>query len=122
MSSEAVRPRVPAPRAERPAPLMICMRDAAARMGGRTLWSGVELDVHAGEFVAVLGPNGAGKSTLVKMVLGMLVPAAGDIRVLGEAPGRTGDRVGYLPQRRSKRVCRCVWLPRTTVRQSRRSS
>ncbi|MFJ1535434.1 metal ABC transporter ATP-binding protein [Streptomyces mirabilis] len=76
------------------------MRDVAARVGGRPLWSGVELDVHAGEFVAVLGPNGAGKSTLVKMLLGMLPAAAGEIRVLGGAPGRTGDRVGYLPQRR----------------------
>ncbi|MEV6507800.1 ATP-binding cassette domain-containing protein [Streptomyces sp. NPDC051642] len=77
------------------------LRGAGVRVGGRTLWSGVELDVGAGEFVAVLGPNGVGKSTLVKMLLGILPPAAGEVRVLGEAPGRTGHRVGYLPQRRS---------------------
>jgi zinc/manganese transport system ATP-binding protein len=60
----------------------------------------VDLDVNAGEFVAVLGPNGVGKSTLVKVLLGLL-PADGEVRVLGERPGQTGDRIGYLPQRRS---------------------
>ncbi|WP_308298750.1 metal ABC transporter ATP-binding protein [Streptomyces sp. GESEQ-35] len=80
---------------------VVSLRGAAARVGGRTLWSDVELDVGAGEFVAVLGPNGAGKSTLVRMVLGAVPPAFGEVRVLGEEPGRAGDRVGYLPQRRS---------------------
>jgi zinc/manganese transport system ATP-binding protein len=49
----------------------------------------------------VLGPNGVGKSTLIKVLLGVLPPASGEVRVLGEAPGRAGQRVGYLPQRRS---------------------
>ncbi|WP_225849288.1 metal ABC transporter ATP-binding protein [Streptomyces sp. HPF1205] len=77
------------------------MRGASVRVAGRALWSGVDLDVGAGEFVAVLGPNGVGKSTLVKLLLGVLPPAAGEVRVLGGVPGRAGDRVGYLPQRRS---------------------
>jgi zinc/manganese transport system ATP-binding protein len=80
---------------------VVSLRDAAVRVGGRTLWSGVELDVGAGEFVAVLGPNGVGKSTLVKVLLGVLPTAAGEVRVLGEQPGQAGQRVGYLPQRRS---------------------
>ncbi|WP_328521034.1 metal ABC transporter ATP-binding protein [Kribbella sp. NBC_00359] len=79
----------------------ISLRGAAVRVGGRTLWSGVDLDVGVGEFVAVLGPNGVGKSTLVKVLLGIMPPAAGDVRVLGERAGRAGDRIGYLPQRRS---------------------
>jgi zinc/manganese transport system ATP-binding protein len=80
---------------------VVSLRDAAVRVGGRTLWSGVELEVGAGEFVAVLGPNGVGKSTLVRVLLGVLPPASGEVRVLGAAPGRAGQRVGYLPQRRS---------------------
>jgi zinc/manganese transport system ATP-binding protein len=80
---------------------VVSLRGAAVRVGGRTLWSGVDLEVGAGEFVAVLGPNGVGKSTLVKVLLGVLPPAHGEVRVLGERPGRTGQRVGYLPQRRS---------------------
>jgi zinc/manganese transport system ATP-binding protein len=78
------------------------LRDASVRVGGRTLWSGVDLQVQAGEFVAVLGPNGVGKSTMVKVLLGVLPAAAGEVRVLGGPPGRTaGARIGYLPQRRS---------------------
>ncbi|WP_078849871.1 metal ABC transporter ATP-binding protein [Streptomyces sp. NRRL F-5126] len=83
------------------APPVVSLRGAAVRVGGRTLWSGVDLDVGPGEFVAVLGPNGVGKSTLVKVVLGVRQPAAGQVRVLGAAPGRAGASVGYLPQRRS---------------------
>ncbi|MFI9719815.1 metal ABC transporter ATP-binding protein [Streptomyces sp. NPDC052396] len=77
------------------------LREAAVRVGGRTLWSGVNLAVGAGEFTAVLGPNGVGKSTLVKVVLGAMPIAAGEVRVLGTRPGQASRRIGYLPQRRS---------------------
>ncbi|WP_082965038.1 metal ABC transporter ATP-binding protein [Mycobacterium sp. ACS1612] len=75
------------------------LRDAAAAVGGRTIWSGVDLEVAPGEFVAVLGPNGAGKSTLLKVLLG-LTPARGTIEVLGAHPGRRNSRIGYVAQRR----------------------
>jgi zinc/manganese transport system ATP-binding protein len=80
---------------------VIELADASVRVGEHTLWSAVNLNVYAGEFVAVLGPNGVGKSTLVKAVLGLQSLATGTIRVLGKAPGEANDRIGYLPQRRS---------------------
>jgi len=80
---------------------VVTLRGAAVRIGGRTLWSGVDLRIGAGEFTAVLGPNGVGKSTMIKVLLGALPAAAGDVRVLGARPGQAGDRIGYLPQRRS---------------------
>jgi len=80
---------------------VIRLRGAAAAVGGRTLWSGVDLDVRPGEFVAVLGPNGVGKSTLIKVLLGALPAAGGSVAVLDRRPGAAGDRIGYLPQRRS---------------------
>lgn len=80
---------------------VVKLRGAAAMVGGRTLWSGVDLTVRTGEFVAVLGPNGVGKSTLIKVLLGTLPSAAGTVSVLGRRPGGAGERIGYLPQRRS---------------------
>ena len=77
------------------------LADAAVRLGGRTIWSGVDVDVDDGEFVAVLGPNGVGKSTLVKVILGLLPLASGDVSVLGGAPEAARTQIGYLPQRRS---------------------
>lgn len=95
-----VRQTSPVPAAGSPAPV-VELSGAAVRVGGRTLWSGVDLTVGAGEFVAVLGPNGVGKSTLVKAVLGLLPLAQGEVRVLGRAVGTGNPEVGYLPQRRS---------------------
>jgi zinc/manganese transport system ATP-binding protein len=75
--------------------------DVEARRGGRTIWSDVELSVAPGEFVALLGPNGAGKTTLLRVLLGLLEPSAGTVRVLGQRPGAKNSRIGYLPQRRT---------------------
>jgi zinc/manganese transport system ATP-binding protein len=74
---------------------------AEARLGGRTIWSDVTLNVAPGEFVAILGPNGVGKSTLVKAALGLVPLVSGTAVVLGRAPGQAGREIGYLPQRRS---------------------
>jgi len=74
---------------------------ATAELGGRTVWRDVDLEIKAGEFVAVLGPNGAGKTTLIKCVLGLIPLARGRLTVFGRPVQRGSDRVGYLPQRRS---------------------
>ncbi len=79
----------------------ISLRGVEVAMGRRTIWRGVDLDVAAGEFVAVLGPNGVGKSTLLRALLGLITPRAGTISVLGRAPGAAAHDIGYLPQRRS---------------------
>jgi len=51
--------------------------------GARPLLSGLDLAVGEGERMALIGPNGAGKSTLLKLIVGLLQPSAGQIRILG---------------------------------------
>jgi zinc/manganese transport system ATP-binding protein len=77
------------------------VRDATAALGGRVVWSDVDVEVEPGEFVAVLGPNGAGKSTLLKVILGLLPLRTGSVSVLGGRAGAANARIGYLPQRRT---------------------
>lgn len=76
----------------------ITLDGVAAGFPGRTLWSGLSLSVEPGEFVAVLGGNGSGKTTLLRLLLGLIRPTAGEVRVLGHAPKRGDRRVGYVPQ------------------------
>jgi len=58
----------------------------------------VSFDVHEREFVSVLGPNGSGKSTLLKLILGLLKPGKGEIRIYGQRPDKARRMVGYMPQ------------------------
>lgn len=58
----------------------------------------VDLRVAAGEFVGLVGPNAGGKSTLLRLILGLLEPQRGCIRVLGQPPRKAARRIGYVPQ------------------------
>ena len=53
--------------------------------------SGIDLDVYAGDFVALMGPSGSGKSTLLNLVAGIDKPSAGEIRVAGVDIARLAD-------------------------------
>lgn len=73
---------------------VIQIRGARLVFGERALWSGLDLDVAQGEFLAVLGPNGSGKTSLLKVLLGQQSLTAGTVRLAGN-----GDPVvGYVPQ------------------------
>ena len=58
----------------------------------------ISLGVAHGEFLGIVGPNAGGKSTLLKLLLGLIKPQAGEIRVLGDAPRVARKRLGYVPQ------------------------
>ncbi|MFC6356237.1 metal ABC transporter ATP-binding protein [Luethyella okanaganae] len=80
--------------------MVLRLRDANLGFGTRTLWSGLNLDVRAGEFVAVLGPNGSGKTSLLRTILGQQPLDSGTIEFDGH-PVRRGDRrLGYIPQQK----------------------
>jgi len=74
------------------------LRDASLSFGDRTLWSGLNLAVVPGEFLAVLGANGSGKTTLLRVLLGLLPLSGGEVLVEGH-PARRGSRhIGYIQQ------------------------
>jgi ABC-2 type transport system ATP-binding protein len=61
---------------------------------------GINLEVARGEAFGLLGPNGTGKTTLIHLILGLLKPDHGSLRVFGlEDRARLGSRIGYLPER-----------------------
>ena len=62
------------------------------------LWD-IDLDVSTGVLMAIVGPNGAGKTTLIRAILGLIHPAAGQVRILGQPYRNVASRVGYVPQR-----------------------
>ena len=68
---------------------------------GDPVLEGVTFVVGPGEFAALAGPNGSGKSTLLRILLGLLRPRSGSVRLLGTAPDALRDRwrVGFVPQR-----------------------
>ena len=61
---------------------------------------GLDLEVRRGEVFGLLGPNGSGKSTTIKMILGLLDPSGGDVRLFGLPPRsvKARARLGYLPE------------------------
>lgn len=69
--------------------------------GGEPVVDRFSFRVTKGQFVGIIGPNGGGKSTLVKLIVGLLKPSAGTIRIFGEDPMTRAARlhVSYVPQR-----------------------
>jgi zinc/manganese transport system ATP-binding protein len=70
-------------------------------LSGRVVLSDVSLAIKHGQFIGVLGSNGAGKTTLMRALLGLIPPAQGTLRVLGEPLQRGNPRIAYLPQVRT---------------------
>jgi len=79
-------------------PPVLRVRGAALSFGSRILWRGLNLDLRAGEFLAVLGPNGAGKTSLLKAILGQQALTAGTVELLGRPVAGGSPEIGYIPQ------------------------
>ncbi len=87
-----------------PREVVIGFDGVSKRYGDEEVLSAVDLQVEAGECLALIGHNGAGKTTLMKLTLGLTRPSAGRVRVLGADPADVGSaalrrRVGYLPEK-----------------------
>jgi len=79
-------------------PAAIDIQDLWFSYNGRAVLREVNLRIDPGELACMVGPNGGGKTTLLKLMLGLLHPDRGRVRILGHAPREARRRVGYVPQ------------------------
>jgi zinc transport system ATP-binding protein len=77
---------------------VIDIRDLWFSYNGQPVLTNVNFKVARGEFMAIIGPNGGGKTTLLKLMLGLLEPDRGKIRIFGLSPRQAVNRIGYVPQ------------------------
>ncbi|MDW8034060.1 MAG: metal ABC transporter ATP-binding protein [Nitrososphaerota archaeon] len=82
---------------------IISLKNVSVILNGRTVLKDISFDVESPSFITVVGPNGAGKTTLIRLLLGMVRPIEGSVKVLGMNPFTESDRlrslVGYVPQK-----------------------
>ena len=74
------------------------IQDVDFSYNGEAVLQNVSLDIRQGDFIAMIGPNGGGKTTLLKLILGLLKPDEGVIRVIGESTQKGSSCIGYVPQ------------------------
>lgn len=83
-----------------PAPC-IEVEDVSFHYNGTTVLEQVSFTVSSGEYLGIIGPNGGGKTTLIRIILGLLMPQSGTVRIFGNEVRRTEKKcgIGYVPQR-----------------------
>lgn len=77
---------------------VITLENVSFSYDGPRVLEDINLSVEQGDFLGLVGPNGGGKSTLLKIVLGLLTPETGNIKVLGRDPVNARRAIGYVPQ------------------------
>ncbi len=77
---------------------IIEIKDLDFAYNGETVLKDVNLTIRRKDFVAIIGPNGGGKTTLLKLILGLLTPVNGTLRIDGKSPREASPCIGYVPQ------------------------
>jgi len=77
------------------------IEDAGYAYGEMPVLEHINLTVDPGDFLGIIGPNGSGKTTLLRVMLGLLAPMTGRVRLFGKDPlaFREWSRLGYVPQK-----------------------
>ncbi|MFW6306299.1 MAG: ABC transporter ATP-binding protein [Bacillota bacterium] len=75
------------------------IRDFSKKYPGVQALKGVNVNFPQGQITGLIGPNGSGKSTLLKSIVGLVKPSSGEIKILGDAPGRKmKEKIAFLPE------------------------
>lgn len=80
---------------------IIEVKDVCFAYSGEDVLENITLDIHQGDYIGIIGPNGAGKTTLFKVMLGLLRPRTGSVRLFGQEFDSFKDwqKIGYVPQK-----------------------
>ena len=81
-----------------PEPPLIEIRNLTASYNHEIVLSEINLTLQPNDFFGLIGPNGGGKTTLLKIILGLMKPEEGTVRILGEPPEIGRRHIGYIPQ------------------------
>jgi len=77
---------------------VISIENISFSYDGTNVLEDVNLTINEKEFIWIVGPNGGGKTTLLKLILGLLSPVRGTVRVFGRPPRQARTLIGYMPQ------------------------
>ena len=77
---------------------IVDFRQVSFSYNGMVILENVNLTVKKYDLTSIVGPNGGGKTTFLKLMLGLLKPTSGEIKIFGENPQNVRNRIGYMPQ------------------------
>ncbi len=80
---------------------IVSFEDVSFSRGDHVILDKVDLEVHRNDLTWIVGPNGGGKTTLIRLMLGLLKPTSGTVRVFDQRPERARRRIGYMAQQTS---------------------
>ncbi len=80
------------------------IKNLSFSFGSNRVLEDVNVRIERGDFFGLIGPNGGGKTTLIRLILGVLEPAGGEVLLLGGKPGVMRCRAGYIPQEVSSNI------------------
>lgn len=78
---------------------ILAVEDVSVSFSGREILRDVSFRCEAGEFIGLIGSNGAGKTTLLRVIMGLVAPTSGTVRVAGKARSSRDPLIGYVPQK-----------------------
>lgn len=74
------------------------LKNVSVKYGNLDALKDISIQVAEGAFLGIIGPNGGGKTTLLKVILGLIEPGAGEVKIFGHPLDQTVDQIGYVPQ------------------------
>ncbi len=80
--------------------MVVAVRDVHYAVGGREIFTGLDLEVRRGRITAIMGPSGTGKTTLLRLITAQIAPERGQVQVFGQDLATLGRRGVYALRRR----------------------